>query len=445
MYFYFSGNSRFLRVIFAAKVQILVDMPFFKIIVTVFFSFILKMGVQAQQLRFIYLQSDDKSPFFVKVDEKYLSSSENGYIIIPKLHEGTYNLVIGIAGDKLASQEVSISTKDANAGYLIQKNDTKNFELVSLNTLQPVKAVVQTGSAKPVKIIKNEDEFAKVLAQVVGDSSILLAEAENQPAVLKNVDKVDSAVTAINNSQKVNESAIENNEIKNKLNVEADTFKVVTHKVDNNKISQIKYDSLADGFKMIYVDAASNDTIDILLPVKSSIISGSSENKSTYTVKEEIQDANPNQDARFLDMKLQNPNATPDTVTTQNNDFVIFDKKSENIQTSGSKDDFEKKLKNNSGCKSIATQKGFLKLRSQMSSAKSEPDMTKMAISTFASTCFTTEQIKNLGVLYLVEEERYKFYVAAYPYVTDLDNFITLQNQLTDNYFKDRFKAMVNH
>ncbi|MBS1571359.1 MAG: DUF4476 domain-containing protein [Bacteroidetes bacterium] len=445
MYFYFSGNSRFLRVIFATEDQIWIDMPFLKIIVTVFFSFILKMGVQAQQLRFIYLQSDDKSPFFVKVDGKYLSSSENGYIIIPRLHESTYNLVIGTAGDKLASQEVSISTKDANTGYLIQKNGTKNFELVSLNTLQPVKAVVQTDSPKPVKIIKNEDEFAKVLAQVVGDSSILLVEAENKPAVFKNVDKVDSAVTAFNNSKKENESAIVYNEIKNKLNAEADTFKEVTHKVDSNKISRIKYDSMVVGFKMMYVDAASNDTIDILLPVKNSIVSGSSENKSTSTVKEEKQDTSPNQDARFLDMKLQNPNASPDRVTTQNNDFVIFDKKTENNQLPGSKDDFEKKLKNNSGCKSIATQKGFLKLRSQMSSAKSESEMTKIAISTFASTCFTTEQIKNLGVLYLVEEERYKFYVAAYPYVTDLDNFITLQNQLTDSYFKERFKAMVNH
>lgn len=420
-------------------------MSFLKIIVTVFFSLILKMGVQAQQLRFIYLQSENKSPFFVKVDGKYLSSSENGYIIIPRLKDSTYNLVIGTTGDKLANQEVSISTKLANAGYLIQKKDAKNFTLVNLNTMQPVKQVVQHDSGYTVKTIKNDDEFAKVLAQVVGDPSILEVEVENTPPVIKKVDQVDSAVTTINYSQKDIKSAIENDDITNKKNEEFDTLKVATNKEADNKISRIKYDSLPDGYMMKYVDAASNDTIDILLPGKNSIVSNSSENKTLETVKEVSPDVNPNPDTRFLDMKLQNPNAVPDSAATQNNDFVIVDKKTDTNQSVGNQDDFDKKLKNNSGCKSIATQKGFLKLRSQMSSAKNEPEMTKIAISTFASTCFTTEQIKNLGVLYLVEEERYKFFVAAYPYVTDLDNFVTLQDQLTDSYFKERFKAMVNH
>lgn len=420
-------------------------MSFLKIIGTVFFSLMFKVDVQAQQLRFIYLQSEDKSPFFVKVDGKYLSSSENGYIIIPRLKDSTYNLLIGTTGDKLANQEVSISTKFANAGYLIQKNDAKNFTLVNLNTMQPVKQVVQHDSGYTVKTIKNDDEFAKVLAQVVGDPSILEVEVENASPVIKNVDQVDSAVTTINYSQKDIKSAIENDDITNKKNEEFDTLKVATNKEADNKISRIKYDSLPDGYMMKYVDAASNDTIDILLPGKNSIVSNSTENKTLETVKEVSPYVNPNPDTRFLDMKLQNPNAAYDSVATQNNDFVIVDKKTDTNQPLGNQDDFDKKLKNNSGCKSIATQKGFLKLRSQMSSAKNEPEMTKVAISTFASTCFTTEQIKNLSVLYLIEEERYKFFVAAYPYVTDLDNFVALQDQLTDSYFKERFKAMVKH
>lgn len=420
-------------------------MSFLKIIGTVFFSLMFKVDVQAQQLRFIYLQSEDKSPFFVKVDGKYLSSSENGYIIIPRLKDSTYNLLIGTTGDKLANQEVRISTKFANAGYLIQKNDAKNFTLVNLNTMQPVKQVVQHDSGYTVKTIKNDDEFAKVLAQVVGDPSILEVEVENASPVIKNVDQVDSAVTTINYSQKDIKSVIENDGITNKKNVEFDTLKVATTKDADNKISRIKYDSLPDGYMMKYVDAASNDTIDILLPGKNSIVSNSTENKTLETVKEVSPYVNPNPDTRFLDMKLQNPNAAYDSVATQNNDFVIVDKKTDTNQPLGNQDDFDKKLKNNSGCKSIATQKGFLKLRSQMSSAKNEPEMTKVAISTFASTCFTTEQIKNLSVLYLIEEERYKFFVAAYPYVTDLDNFVALQDQLTDSYFKERFKAMVKH
>ena len=93
----------------------------------------------------------------------------------------------------------------------------------------------------------------------------------------------------------------------------------------------------------------------------------------------------------------------------------------------------------------MATQNEFLKLRKQMAGTDEEGIMTKMAIKSFTSICFTTEQIKNLGVLYNKEEERYKFYVAAYPFVSDSQNFSILSDQLTDNYYITRFKAMLIH
>ncbi|WP_462253819.1 hypothetical protein, partial [Ferruginibacter sp.] len=41
----------------------------------------------------------------------------------------------------------------------------------------------------------------------------------------------------------------------------------------------------------------------------------------------------------------------------------------------------------------------------------------------FITVCFTTEQIKNLGALFIKEEERYKFYVGAFPFVSDSHNY----------------------
>jgi hypothetical protein len=79
-----------------------------------------------------------------------------------------------------------------------------------------------------------------------------------------------------------------------------------------------------------------------------------------------------------------------------------------------------------------------------MAAQKSEADMRMLAGKQFNSTCFTTEQIKNLGVLFITEEERYKFYVSAYPFVSDVENFATLESQLADSYYITRFKAMLN-
>ena len=407
------------------------------------------MGVHAQQRRFIYLQSENKSPFFVKIDGKYLSSSEYGYIIIPQLADSTYNLIIGSTENKWAGQEINISTKLANTGYLIQSKDSKSFALVNLSTLQPIKSVKLEPSASPVEIVKSNDEFARILAEVVGDPTIAQIVVENKIPDVKKDNQSEKAETVNtetleNDSLKAAEVAVEKTEIIKTATPEEDILKVATVVNNISEISRLSYDSMPDGLKMKYVDVVSVDTIEIFLPVIRPVIINSLESESSAPDKEPVQTVSPNSDKRFLDMKLKNPNTVSDSAASKNPDFIISEKKSDSSRAIENQSEIEKKEKNNSNCKSIATQTGFRRLRSQMASAGNETEMTKTAISTFASTCFTTEQIKNLGALYLIEEERYKFYVAAYPHVSDLFNFATLHNQLTDTYYQDRFKAMIN-
>ena len=71
--------------------------------------------------------------------------------------------------------------------------------------------------------------------------------------------------------------------------------------------------------------------------------------------------------------------------------------------------------------------------------------MISVARKAFKSNCFSTEQIKNLSVLFLKEDGRYRFFDAAYPFVYDSQNFSSLQSQLTDEYLINRFKAMIRH
>lgn len=444
MNFYLNGKPSVLISIFVLVNSNKVDMWFFKIKLAIFFSIIISMSVNAQQKRFIYLQSDNNAPFFVKMEGKHLSSSEYGYMIIPQLKDSIYSLIIGTTINNLITQDVSISTMNTNAGFLIQSNDAKSITLVNLSTLQPFKPVTKQVSST---LIKNKDEFARILAEVVGDPSIAQIEIETGiPEVKKDeLSKTLENVRAepiINDSIKTN--ATENNKPHAINNIQqSDTIKTTAADKYIGKISRLSYDSMPNGLKMKYVDVAVVDTIEIFIPVNKVVVKNNIENESTTSYNEQVHVVNSNTDTRFLDMKLQNPNATTDSAS-QKNDFVIFEKKSENQQPSANSDLSEKAINNNTNCKNIATQKGFLKLRSQMASAKNEPEMTKTAINTFASTCFNTEQIKNLGALYLLEEERYKFYVAAYSYVTDLNNFISLQDQLTESYYKERFKAMIS-
>jgi len=62
---------------------------------------------------------------------------------------------------------------------------------------------------------------------------------------------------------------------------------------------------------------------------------------------------------------------------------------------------------------------------------------------TFKTKCFTTEQIKNLGALFLTSSGKYQFFDAAYLHVTDPENFSSLESEIKDDYYLKRFKALI--
>jgi hypothetical protein len=99
----------------------------------------------------------------------------------------------------------------------------------------------------------------------------------------------------------------------------------------------------------------------------------------------------------------------------------------------------------NSNCKVNALEEDFLKLRKKMASAKTADEMVSNAKKVFKAKCFTTDQIKNLGVLFLNDSGRYNFFDVAYPFVSDSNNYKLLENQLIDPYYKSRFQAMILH
>jgi hypothetical protein len=69
--------------------------------------------------------------------------------------------------------------------------------------------------------------------------------------------------------------------------------------------------------------------------------------------------------------------------------------------------------------------------------------MLAIAKKAFKQRCYTSDHIKNLSVLFLKDGGRYSFFDMAYPFVSDSHYFYLLENQLTDTYYINRFRAMV--
>jgi hypothetical protein len=285
--------------------------------------------------------------------------------------------------------------------------------------MKPMAVERQVQPTKEVEMVPNADDFARILAEVVNDPSIARVLVEKKPAEppVKITDETVKVPIA-QNGIKVVPAGIKTNE-------------AVT---GSTKIEKLAKDSTSEGLLMSYRDIPNNDTVKIFMPVsKNETVKPSPDTvaKKTDVVKK---------DARFIDMELQNPNLKTDSGTIKKDDVVITEKATDTATGSNAG-----KLMLNPDCKKSATQNDFLKLRKTMAAEANEKDMTKTAIKQFITTCYTTEQVKYLGALFITEEEKYKFFVAAFPHVWDIGNYKEVEDQLKDEYYKTRFKAMFNH
>ena len=162
--------------------------------------------------------------------------------------------------------------------------------------------------------------------------------------------------------------------------------------------------STTEGFGITFVDEypdGQKDTIQIIIPNQTSILAN--------------MDGQPEDESTFIDVK----------------ELPGQDK------LSGTKN-----IANNN-CSSVASENDFLKLRKKMVGQKTDDSMISEAEKVFKAKCFTIEQVKNLGNLFLNEAGKFQFYEAAYPHSSDRDNFTVLQAEFKDNYFIHRFKNLV--
>jgi hypothetical protein len=393
---------------------------FLKLRVLFFASCLLSLGARAQNPRFIYIQTDTKEPFYVKIDKRFLNSSATGYIIIAKLAEDNYHLSIGFPDNEWPEMNVTVSVKDGNTGFLLKRSADKGWSMFNLLTMKSMVVEKQLPPTKEAETVLNTDEFARTLAEVVNDPSIAQVIIEKKPVEVPvktddnktvKVPDVKEEIKAIPVNLKTNDIAI------------------------GKKIEKLSQDTTSEGLLIAYRDIANTDTVKIFMPVsKTEIVKAPAD---TVTKKTEVAKKDPG----FIDMELQNPNLKTDSGTIQKDDFVITQKRSE---TAAMGQDPNKGMIN-SDCKRSATQNDFLNLRKQMAAESSEKDMTKAAIKQFISTCYTAEQVKILGALFITEEGKYKFFVAAFPHVWDTGNFSALEDQLKEEYYKTRFKAMFRH
>jgi hypothetical protein len=147
----------------------------------------------AQQNHFIYIQADNKQPFYIKLKDKIYSSSSSGYIILSKLIEDNYNVTIGFPKNEWPEQKIPIQVQKKDLGFMLKNFEEKGWGLVDMNNYEIVYNTTQTTQnnsvvkqeATPliVKTEVNTQATKKVQEQITKSSITKLFTSKSSTAI----------------------------------------------------------------------------------------------------------------------------------------------------------------------------------------------------------------------------------------------------------------------
>jgi hypothetical protein len=332
---------------------------------------LLLIGLTAntQTHHFIYIENLSKKPFSIKLENMVFESGGKNFITIPKLDNGTYNLLVSTDDSK--DNRFTIDIDGADLGFTLKKNNDGNWVLFDINRFTTTEQIQKIETEKPV--LKQEPVVKQ--ADIETPKPAIKAQPVTPVTEPAKQEKTDTVVKQL----------------------------AVQKSVERKKITKLYEKENKEGLDQIYVDMSSGkaDTISIFIPYPKAIV-------PVDTVKQAK--AEP-----VVEHKMENKNI--DVVAP-----VI--------------------LSNN--CPNKASESDVANFSSQIQATLTLKNKLKLANTVLKEKCFTVNQVKRLGVLFLNESGKFNFYKLAQTAVSDSKNFASLEKELTDVKLKEEFKALSN-
>ena len=149
----------------------------------------------AQQNYFVLIQADNNQPFYVRLENKSISSSAQGHLILSQLKEGTYTITIGFPKKLFPEQQFSISLLKKDLEFQLKDLGEKGWGLFNPQTLELKMPEEKKEDQLPHHLegVKKDDAFSRLMAGVVSDTAVMYntyaleATLRDSPAVSKAV------------------------------------------------------------------------------------------------------------------------------------------------------------------------------------------------------------------------------------------------------------------
>jgi hypothetical protein len=435
----------------------------------------------SQVNRFILLQTADASPFYIKLNKKILSSTSTGYLIIPKC-SGVVQFSLGLA-NSIDETVFEVDIKEKDKGFLVKKMQDNKLALFDWQTTdllyayEPKKEVINTNTEITTAAVKttvnkqNEDiGLEKMLQTSTGDNSISITDNGKKEAGVrdeKEREKEKEAVvppTVVIN--KTDDKPTENIDTDKLLPVKEEPKVVaITDYVGKSAIKKILQVDNSKGVFTNYQITNPDGSIDTLVTeiakielvavTQAPVILDTMQKQTAVkemeadTIKKEIEPSN---------IVVAGGIKIDSVVTSKEVDkTVVVEAGGITIDSNTAKPSITENttvipiaettkaapVMVNSNCINNATDDDMLVLFATMAKEKDDDDKIIIAKKDFKKHCYTTAQVGNiLGVMF-TDKAKYELLYAAYPYVSNTDQYNTLSKKLEDSYYINLFNNML--
>ena len=126
----------------------------------------------AQLNHFVYVQTDNKQAFYIRLNEKLYSSSASGYVVIPKLQSGNHIVSVGFPKNEWPTRNITITVSNKDIGYMLKNFEGKGWGLFNMLTMDITMLDSPNNLLSEKKTESRTDEFSNTLADVVNTPSI---------------------------------------------------------------------------------------------------------------------------------------------------------------------------------------------------------------------------------------------------------------------------------
>ncbi len=392
----------------------------------------------AQQEYFIFVQSDQQQPFYARVGEKIYSSSSAGHLVVAGLKDSTYLLYIGFPKNLHPEMEFVIPLSKKDQGFQLKDMGDQGWNLFNFLTLQLIKpkSSAPKSSAYSPDIKKKTDNYSRLMAGVVNDTSVLYATfasaGSSAPVVSETIipDKTEKpapsdTVIAAKTGSPPRDTVL--------VKTETTTTKAVDSTVNTKETVSVFRDSANRPIPVASVQSAA-ERISVVSEDKTSdgvqiiyLVKGSSGNSDTVSA--------------FIPYSLPAAGVVsavqsrPDTLSIVKKP-VTKSSKTDSVSAAG------RLVMINSDCRNFASDRDVDKLRIKILSEKRDSEKLDIVKKEYRTKCYTSRQVKALSELFYQDPLRFEFLSTSFPFVSDSENFRQLVTLLRDPVYVEKFEGL---